>query len=323
MVLVLDEESVSKLVDVTSIISSVENTLKEYSEKRAIMPARYQLDRPESTGTIRVMLAASPASQAAGLKVLTGTAGKRAPDRTYFVIMLFDQDGSLLSILSANRLTQLRTGAASAVATRYLARRDSTTLGLIGAGVQGFGQVEAISHVMRIERGLVYDVSMQQTKKIQKIAADRLGLSLELAQSANEVAESSDVLVTATTSDHPLFNGSIVRPGTHINAVGSNMPSRVELDTDVLRKSRVYVDSLEQATKESGDFINAIAKGAYKPADIVGEIGEVIAGKKPGRTDSRDITVFKSVGIAVEDLAAAQTIYRLALREKVGVEIKL
>lgn len=323
MVLILDERSVSKLADLDSIIADVETALKQYSEKKTIMPTRYQMDRPGTSGTLRVMLAALPELQSAGLKVLTGSAGKRAPEGTYFVVMLFDQDGSLLCIMSANRLTQLRTGAASAVATKYLARKDSRNLGLLGAGVQGLGQLEAISHVLKIRSGYIYDVKGEQAEEARRIALDRFNVELEIAESPDKVAKNVDVLITATTSNKVLFDASAVNPGTHINAIGSNMPSRRELDTALFRRSKVFVDSIEQATKESGDMIEALATGSYKVDEISGEIGEVIAGKKSGRTNAQEITLFKSVGIAVEDVAVAYTIYKSALRHRAGIEIKL
>lgn len=323
MVLVLDEKAVSKLASLDSIIADVEIALKQYSEKATLMPPRYQMDRPGTPGTLRVMLAALPELNTAGLKVLTGNAGKRTPEGTYFVVMLFDQDGSLLCVMSANRLTQLRTGAASAVATKYLARKDSRNLGLLGAGVQGLGQLEAISHVLRIQSGYVYDVKSEQAEKARGIALDRFKVALEVASSPDKVVQNADVLITATTSNQALFDASAVNPGTHINAIGSNMPSRQELDVALFRRSKVFVDSIEQATKESGDLIEAMSRGSYKVDEISGEIGEVIAGKKAGRTSTQQITLFKSVGIAVEDVAAANTIYKSALRESAGIEIKL
>jgi alanine dehydrogenase len=323
MVLILDEPTVSKLANLDSIIADVEKALTQYSDKKTVMPPRYQLDRPGTPGTLRVMLATLPEPKAAGLKVLTGTAGKRAPNRTYFVVMLFDEDGSLLSIMSANRLTQLRTGAASAIATKHLARTDSKKIGLIGAGVQGLGQLEAITHILRIKSGYVHDVSNGQAQKAKATAQERFGVELDISKSADEVARQVDVLVTATTSNRPVFEASSVRPGAHINAIGSNMPSRREIDPTLLRRAKVFVDSIEQATKESGDLIEAISKDGYKVEEIRGELGEVIAGKKHGRTSRDDITLFKSVGIAVEDIAAAKSIYEQALRQGTGVELNL
>ena len=322
MVLILDEKAVSSLASLDSIIVDVEMALRQYSEKTTLMPPRYQMDRPGTPGTLRVMLAALPELNTAGLKVLTGSAGKRAVEGTYFVVMLFDQDGSLLCVMSANRLTQLRTGAASAVATKYLARKDSRNLGLLGAGVQGLGQLEAISHVLRIQNGYVYDVKSEQAEKARTIALDQFNVALEVAESPDEVVQKADLLITATTSSQALFDASAVNPGTHINAIGSNMPSRHELDVALFRRSKVFVDSIEQATKESGDLIEAMSRG-YKVDEISGEIGEVIAGKNAGRTTPQQITLFKSVGIAVEDVAAANTIYKSALRENAGIEIKL
>jgi len=322
LVLVLDEKLVSELANLDSIISDVERALKEYSERKSIMPPRYQLDRPGTPGTLRVMLASIHESKTAGLKILTGTAGKRRSDRNYFVVMLFDLDGALTCIMSANRLTQLRTGAASAVATKYLSRTNSQKLGLIGAGVQGVGQLEAITRVSNVRRGFIYDVSFDQANKAREMARSKLNLELELAKSPSEVASNVDILVTATTSTQPILDASVIKPGTHINAVGSNMANRREIATDIFKKGKIFVDSMEQASRESGDIISAISEG-YALNQICGEIGEVISGKKNGRESNEEITVFKSVGIAVEDIAAAQTIYNTAQSRKLGVEIDL
>jgi ornithine cyclodeaminase/alanine dehydrogenase len=323
MVIILSESDVTGLINMSSVISVVEGALKQYSEKSAIMPTRYQMEVPGTPGTIRVMLAALPESKDAGLKVLTGTAGKRTENGNYFVVMLFDPDGSLKCIASANRLTQLRTGAASAVATKYLARKEAKTIGLIGGGVQGLGQLEGINNVVEAQKWLIFDAIAQNAEKTVKLAFERFGLKLENIKSADEVAASSDVLITATTSRHPVFNSNVVKPGTHINAIGSNLPIRRELDEKILNRSKVVVDSIEQSTKESGDLVEPISTGAYSPQKIYAELGEVIAGKKRGRDNDEEVTVFKSVGLAVEDLAAASLAYNLAVKKNIGTEVTL
>jgi len=322
MVLILNERDVSDTVSIGDVIPVVEQALKDYSEKMTIMPPRYVMEIPDSPGTVRVMLAALPAGGVSGLKALTGTAGKRRENSSYFVIMLFESDGAVRSIMSANRLTQLRTGAASAVATKYLARSDSKVVGIIGGGVQGLGQVEGVCHVLRFEKGLVFDIAQSKAEQIVSFAEARLRIKFEVSPSPTDVVRNSDVLITATTATQPVVHGSDVKPGAHLNAIGSNTPTRRELDDQVLNKSKVIVDSLEQVLKESGDLIQPTNNRTYKKEQIYGEIGEIISGKKPGRLDNNEVTLFKSIGIAAEDVAAAQLVYSLAIRKGIGKEIE-
>jgi len=323
MVLILSENDVTGLIDMPAVISEVGAALRQYSEKRAIMPVRYQMEVPGTPGTIRVMLAALPEWKASGLKVLTGTAGKRREGGNYFVVMLFDPDGSLACIVSANRLTQLRTGAASAVATKYLARKETRTIGLIGGGVQGLGQLEGMYNVVKGQEWLIFDALPHNAENTAKLALEKFGLKLEIAKSADEVAARSDVLITATTSRNPVFNSDVVKRGIHINAIGSNLPSRRELDDKILNRAKVVVDSIEQSINESGDLVDPISRGAYSPQKIHAELGEIIAGDKPGRGDEEEVTIFKSVGLAVEDIATASLVYNLAVKNNRGTEVTL
>ncbi len=305
------------------MIPIIEAVLRDYSEKRTIMPPRVKMDILGSPGTIRAMLAAIPDEKISGFKALTGTAGQRQPRGTYFVVMLFDTDGSVTCVMSANRLTQLRTGAASAVATKYLARKRSGVLGIIGGGVQGLAQVEAMGHVLRIEKVLVHDISAKSARRTEEFIQERLGWDSRIHDSPDDLVKQVDVLITSTTSSRPVFDGTKIKPGTHINAIGSNMPTRRELDVNTLKRSKVIVDSLEQAPKESGDLLEPVSTGEYSVEQIHGEIGEIISGKKMGRECESEITLFKSVGIAVEDVAAAQHIYRLALKSGAGKEFDM
>jgi ornithine cyclodeaminase/alanine dehydrogenase len=323
MVLILSESDVTELIDMSSVISEVEAALRQYTEKRAIMPVRYQMEVPGTPGTIRVMLAALPKWKASGLKVLTGTAGKRRKEGNYFVAMLFDPDGSLTCIMSANRLTQLRTGATSAVATKYLARKETRTIGLIGGGVQGLGQIEGIYNLVKGQEWLIFDALPHNADEAARLALEKFGLKLEITKSADEVVARSDILITATTSRDPVFNSDVVKRGTHINAIGSNLPSRRELDERILNKAKVVVDSIEQSVKESGDLVDPISRGTYSPQKIYAELGEIIAGNKPGRENEEEVTIFKSVGLAVEDIATASLAYNLAVKKNRGTKVTL
>jgi alanine dehydrogenase len=323
MVLILDENDVESLIDIPTTVKRMEEAFTELGNSKVSMPLRSKLSIPGSFGTLRIMPAALQASKISGLKILAGTAGHRRQNENYFLVLLYDyDDGALQCMISANRLTQLRTGALSAVATNKLARKDSKTIGLIGAGIQGRGQIEAICAVKKFESGLIFDVYPESSRQLASFGSSKLGVDFRAAESIQEVSENSDVLVTSTTSGAPFLNAAMVRRGTHINAIGSNLLTRKELDPDLLRVAKVIVDSKDQAIEESGDF-EPIKQGVMPRETIFAELSEILVGAKTGRTSDSDITIFKSVGVALQDVAAAGLLYERAIAKGVGKQIKL
>ena len=320
--LVLSENDVSKLLDIPSAIQRIDEAFRELDQKKVISPGRLRILVPGSSGSIRLMPAVLQESKASGLKVLTGTAGKRRAGQNYFLIILVDfDDGAVKCIMSAERLTQLRTGAVSAVATMHLARKDAKTIGIIGAGVQGQGQLEAICSVLKPEGGYVFDLYPETAKKLSKFAKENLGVDLEVVGDVRAAAK-ADVLATATTSSAPILDSSMIHEGTHINAIGSNLPSRKELDISILKSAKVIVDSQAQAIEESGD-LEPFRDGTLSPNSIYAELSEIVGGSKQGRTSDSEITVFKSVGIALQDIATAELLYERALQRGLGTTIQL
>lgn len=320
MVLILSESDVNELVDMKSAISCLESAFREQSEKRFLLPER-QFFKAADNAVVRIMAASIPALNSLGLKVLLGVPAKRAANATYFMVLLFaPDDARLLAVISAGRLTQLRTGAASAVATNYLARSGILTAGILGAGVQGYGQLEGLHAVAKLKEVLVFDIDPSRVEALTKKATNELGVTIRPAHQVEELY-AADVISTATTSVKPLIFGEKLRAGTHVNAVGSNAPNRQEIDHSVLLKSRVFTDKTEQVLKEGGDLVIPISQGTYRPENIVGELADVVTGKIKGRTSNSDVTLFKSVGIAIEDVAVARTVYELAIRKGAGREI--
>jgi ornithine cyclodeaminase/alanine dehydrogenase-like protein (mu-crystallin family) len=320
MVLILNESDVNELVDMKSAISCLESAFREQSEKRFLLPER-QFFKAADNAVVRIMAASIPELNSLGLKVLLGVPAKRAANATYFVVLLLNPDDArLLAVISAGRLTQLRTGAASAVATNYLARSGILSVGVLGAGVQGYGQLEGIHAVAKLKEALVFDIDPSRAEALTKKATDELGVIVRPAHQMEELY-ATDVISTATTSVRPLIFGEKLCAGTHVNAVGSNAPNRQEIDHSVLLKSRVFTDKTEQVLKEGGDLVIPISQGIYRPENIVGELADVVTGKIKGRTSNSDVTLFKSVGIALEDMAVARTVYELAIRKGVGREI--
>jgi len=322
LVLLLSEADVSSILDVEAVVDRMEVAFRELARGRTMNPSRSTIQVPQTHGTFRLMPSVMLDSRTSGFKVLTGTAGHRRPDRTYFLVALLDyEDGSVRCLMGASRLTQVRTGAASALATRYLARKDSRSFGLIGAGLQGRGQLEAICATMRPSLVLVHDHGREKAEGLAELARAEFGAEARAVSSADEAA-AADVVSTATTSTSPILSLSNVREGTHVNAVGSNVPARRELGMDLLKASRLVVDLREQAVQEAGD-LEPIRRGELPPETVFAELGEIVLGVKPGRASDSQITVFKSVGIALQDVAVAALLYETAVARGVGTEVSL
>jgi alanine dehydrogenase len=303
-------------------ISCIEKAFSEQSASRVLQPERQVIQPKDSDAVVRIMSAFAPQMEALGVKALLGVPAKRKAGRTYFVTLLFSpDDASLLAIIPASRLTQIRTGAASGVATKYLARPDSSTVGILGAGNQGYGQFEGVSEAMKLHGGKVFGRHPERIDRFIERAREQKGIKLEKASKLEELY-SNDIICTATTSPTPLIFGQPLRPGTHLNAVGSNAPNRQEIHETALLKGKVYVDKIGQALVEAGDFAIPIKQGLYSPNLIVGEMCDVVTGKVKGRASNDEITIFKSVGIALEDVAVAKAAYDLALQKGVGQDVK-
>jgi ornithine cyclodeaminase/alanine dehydrogenase-like protein (mu-crystallin family) len=265
------------------------------------------------------MAAALPDEQLLGMKIYTVVR-----DALRFVVLLFDaESGNLLALLEADHLGRRRTGAASGVATKYLASKDACRLGMIGAGTQACTQLPAVAQVRRLEAVRVFSRDATRLKQFCLEMSRQLHLEVEPAESAEAAARFGDIVVTATTSSQPVLKGEWLRPGTHVNAVGANMTTRREIDEAALaRASLIAVDSLEQAREEAGDLIQGLASipGGW---DGVRELHEIICESQSGRTSNEQITLFKSSGIALWDVAAAGYVYQQARQKGRGKELAL
>lgn len=323
MALVLKESEVARILTMKEGVRLVEEGFRQYAEGRTTLAPRMVMKLEGDAGNFRIMAAIVPDMGGFGLKTLTGTPGKRAPESTYFAMLYFDvATGALLAVLPATHITGIRTGAASGVATRYLARDDAKVLGLFGAGFQGRNQVAAIREVRSIERVKVYDVVSDAA---EKLAADlrKDGVEAVVTSSPEETVRGSDIVASATTAKEPPILGEWLAPGMHVNAAGANAPVKREVDAEGFRRARVFVDFQEQALQEAGDLMAAIESGAFRESDIRGELGDVVVGKKTGRESEDDITLFKSVGVAIEDVAVAAFVYEKARERGLGLDIDL
>ena len=239
-------------------------------------------------------------------------------------IALNDVDtGRVEAIMDGTQVTAMRTGAVSGVATKYLARADARSVGLFGAGVQARKQLQAIQEVRRIESVMVYDTDKELAKALALQASAKGDVQVSAENNPDTVVENSDIIATATTSPTPVFNGRLLRPGTHINAIGAFTPSTREVDSVAVSGSKIVVDSIEAALEEAGDILIPLREGAIRREDIRAELGEIVIGKKKCRTSENDKTLFKSVGLGIQDAAVARLVFQKAKKLGVGTEIDL
>ena len=315
MTLILTEREVEDLLDMPSTLDAVEAVLRDQAEGRATNRARRRVALPRSG--LNYMAAGAPEMGALGMKVYTvARSGAR------FYTLLFDpESGELLSILHSDKLGQMRTGAASGVATRHLAREDASTLGLYGAGWQAESQLEAIAAVRDLERVIVHSRSEESRKRFAEKMSERLGMEVETTHAPDEPA-AQDIVATATSAREPVLLGEWLRPGAHVNAAGSNFLFKSEIDREVVsRASFVCVDSREELGLEAGDLLKPLETGLILPEAIY-ELGQVIAGQVEGRRGPEDVTLFASQGLALEDMAAARVVYDRAVERDAGREIE-
>lgn len=315
MALLLRENEVEQLLDMPTALECVERAFFELGNGRATNLPRARIHQKH--GSLQVMSAGLPAFGVIGFKAYTWfTSGAK------FLVNLYSSEtGELLALIEADRMGQIRTGAASGVATRWMSRKDAETVGIFGAGYQAESQLEAVSAVRKIKRILAFSRRREKTQAFCRKMEEKLKIEVRPAREARAVVEDSDIVITATSAQQPLFDGDWLRDGTHLNVIGGNALIRAEVDTTtVVRSHRLVVDSREQARLEAGELLQPIEKGLLYWEKIV-ELGAVVAGRAKGRESDSEITLFKSMGIALEDLAVGAKVFERALERKMGEKI--
>jgi ornithine cyclodeaminase len=310
-------------------IDVVESAFIAYSAGCTDVPPRTIIVQEQTQGTTLFMPGYLRESGALAIKILSvsrSNSQRNLPLIHAIAVLIDPVTGQVLAVMDAGYLTALRTGAASGVATRYLARPNAHTVAIFGAGVQSRSQLSAVCTLRRIERAFIYDTSYKNTDYFIGEMRERVSAGIQLlpASSSAQAVNEADVICTATTSFAPVFDGKNVKPGTHINAIGSYTPEMQEIDCATLgRASRIVVDTRLGALAEAGDLLVALRQGVIQRSDIYAEIGEIAAGTKKGRLSEHEITYFKSVGNAVQDVAVAQSVYKEAAKQNLGIEITL
>jgi alanine dehydrogenase len=299
------EEQVRKLLEIDKLIAAVRAAFAGDFQKTLRMPPRTRFDLGESV--LLLMPCHDIGLNAAGVKLVT--VNPRAGVNASYAL-LDPQSGQTLAILEANYLTDVRTAATSAVATDLLARPDAATLGVFGTGHQALAHLTVLPRVRKFRRFLVCSSGRSDTRDFTS-GAKEANINVEFVDPESCVRE-SDVICTCTTSHEPLFDGNWIRPGTHLNLIGAFQAHTREVDDEAIRRSKVVVDTYDGALAEAGDLLIPLKRGLIQRTHVLSDLHELASGEKSVRTSSRDITLFKSVGCALEDLVAARLVYQAA-----------
>ena len=323
MALILTEREVAEILSMKEAVRLLEASFRLHAEGKTQVAPRLVMPLTGVAGNFRIMAAVIPDMGGFGLKTLTGTPGKRAPEDTYFAILYFDTEtGALRAVMPGTHITGTRTGAASGVATRYLAREDAASLGLIGAGFQGRNQVAAVREVRDITTVRVYDL-FPEAAASYAAALSGEGLDAQPVGSAEAAVRGLDVVCAATTTKEPVILADWLEPGMHVNSVGANAPVKREVEAAAFSRCRVVLDFRDQVLGEAGDLMAAIRDGAFREDQLHAELGDVVTGRVAGRGSPDDITLFKSVGVAIEDVACAAFVYEESVKRGLGQTMRL
>jgi ornithine cyclodeaminase/alanine dehydrogenase len=303
-------------------IGAVESAFRELATGTAIMPTRLSITLPVSDGWLGVMPTFLLNAKSLTTKIVTvyshNTSQHGLPNVLALIVLNDIETGRVEAVMDGSHITAMRTGAVGGVATKYLASKDAVNLGIFGCGVQARTQLEAVREVRDIESVMVYD---SDRSRMQEFVSRFLStMNIRTAKTSEEVVRNSDIIVTATTSKTPVFNGTDLKPGTHINAIGAFTPDARELDDQTISKAKIVIDSSEAAFEEAGDLIIPMRNKVIRREDIWAELGEVVSGSKPGRTSNEELTIFKSVGLGIQDAAVGRLVFEKARREHVGTE---
>jgi len=324
--LAVSASDVKKLVNMRDVIAAVEEAFRAYGRGTSklgpitlLLLEKYEGEHEIKTGYVddycistKILTWYKNNPQRHGIPALTG------------VIVLNDiNDGRTLAIVDGASVTAIRTGAAGAIAAKHLARNDSENIAVIGAGTQGRNQVIALREIIKVKRVKVYDAVAQASVNYVRDMTDQYGLDVEQVDSPSEAVRDADVIITATQSTRAIVMNDWVKEGVHINAIGADAPGKQELDPSILRRAdKVVVDSITQCV-ERGEIQTAIKLGILKREDIYAELSDIVLGRKPGRTDPREITVFDATGMAVQDITTAYTIHKLAKKKGLGTLVSM
>ena len=323
--LILNQEEVKQIIPLTEInkvVKQIELAFLKYGKGEVDMPPKTYLYFKNDNGDLRVMPSFSEELKMAGTKIVNvhpDNPKNNLPTVGAVIVLNDAKTGALLALMDGTYITGMRTGAAGAVAAKYLAKKDAKTLGVVGAGRQALFQIAATAGTLKLEDIFVYDIN---EKSIEILAAELEKIGVKIRKTGLEEISKQDILTTTTPSRIPIIKNDWVVPGMHINAVGADAEGKEELDPAILKRAKIIVDDWAQAS-HSGEINVPIAKGIITKNDIYGSLGEVVASIKVGRENDQEITVFDSTGLALQDLFTAAMVYEEALKRGVGKDIKI
>jgi ornithine cyclodeaminase len=323
---ILSQKIVEELLTMRDCIGLMEQVLMSLARGEAILPLRPVLWLPDKTGALALMPSYLMNPASLGVKVISVFPGNTTTeyDSHQGVILLFEPVyGKLLAIVDASSVTGIRTAAASGAATKILAREDAGDLAILGSGVQAATHLEAMLVSRKIRSVRAWSPNKDHLNQFVQQQSKRHGIEIKAVNNAEEAVRNADLICTATASKEPVVHSDWVSPGAHINAVGACVPTARELDTATIVRSRFFVDRIESAMNEAGDFLIPKQEGAISDGHIQGEIGATLLGKIKGRNSPQDITIYKSLGIAVEDLASANFLYNRACEKNAGESLEI
>ncbi len=325
-IVVLNHAEVTELLPMEACIPIMAQALTALANEQVHQPLRMVVQPPNAAGVMALMPAYMSGEQAAyGLKAVcvfhkNPTLGKDAHQGS---VMLFSAEtGELLALMNASAITAIRAAAVSGVATQLLAREEAGDVAIIGSGVQARSHLAAMAAVRPLKRIRVASRTIENARKFATEMTSRYNFPIEPVEGVEAAVKDADLIVTTTTAAEPILQRKWIAPGAHLNVVGSSIPTTREVDTATMAAACLFVDRRESTLNEAGDYLFAMRAGAIGPEHIRAEIGELLIGARPGRTTADEITLFKSLGLAVEDLAAAEYVYRQAQEKQIGTWVE-
>lgn len=323
-ILWLTKRDVEELVNIFDVIPEVEAAFREHGLDRVQMPPKMYLNFKTHNGDLRAMPGYLEGPDIAGVKLVNvhpDNPRRGLPTVMALMVLNSTETGAPLAVMDGTTLTDLRTGAAGGVAAKYLSRKDSRVAGMIGLGRQARTQLHALTAVRDIELVRIFDTSGDSMEAFRADMESKTGIEIQLCANASQACN-CDILVTTTPVRSPVVKAGWIKEGTHINAIGADAAGKEELDPMILKKAKVVVDAVAQAS-HSGEVNVPISKGIFSVEEIYAELGQVVSGKKPGRESDAEVTVFDSTGLAIQDVVTADLIYRRAIERKTGTRLEM
>lgn len=324
MIRILSAEDVRIALPMNQAVETMKKAFVQLSAGKAEVPLRVGLQVPQHNGVTLFMPGYLSQDDHMAVKIVSvfnENPSKGLPLIHALVVVLDAETGAPTAVMDGAYLTALRTGAASGAATDLLARKDAKTAAIFGAGTQARTQLEAVRSVRPIQSAWVYDPNEDRAEEYAAEMRGKLGIEIHIANTPSQAVRAADIICTATTSSTPVFEDADLQPGCHINAVGAYTAEMQEVPVETIQRAKIVIDHRESSLAEAGDLIIPLNQGLISQEDIHAELGEVAAGLKPGRETAGEITLFKSVGVAVQDVAAANAVLQAAREMNLGMEV--